>query len=340
VKALEQTGIVGICAALIALVFGAPISVEVQAAERSYRVGFLTSYSIPPNATEEHQAGAGYRVFEQTLRDRGYEPGQTVSILYRTSQGRSELLPSLASQLVDRNVDVIVTLGTPATRAAQQATKTIPIVIVTAADPVQSGLISSLSRPGGNTTGSSEMSEELVPKRIQLLKEAIPKTAVVAVLWDPSHPTTALELRRTEAAARTLGLKARGVAAGDRAQIERAFVEMRSWEPDALVVIDSYSAFLHMPRIVELAKRYQLPTIYGTWQGAKSGALLSYGVDILDQYRHAALFVDSILKGAKPGDLPVRQATKFRLAVNLNTAKALRLEIPQSLLVRADDVFE
>lgn len=209
-------------------------------------------------------------------------PGQNLSIHYRTSSGRAELLPKLVSELLNLNVDVLVTLGTPVTRAAQQATRTMPIVMVTVADPVQSGFVTSLSHPGGNITGSSEMSEELAPKRIELVKEAIPKASLVAVLWDPTHPPNVLALRRTEAAARALG----------------------------------------------------------PWQGARSGALLSYGPDIPDQYRHAALFVDSILKGAKPADLPVKQPTKFRLAINLSTAKALDLTIPQSLLVRADDVLE
>lgn len=244
------------------------------------------------------------------------------------------------SELLGLKVDVLLTLGTPATRAAQQATSTTPIVMVTVADPVQSGFVVSLSRPGGNITGSSEMSEELVPKRIELVKETIPQVSLIAVMWDPNHPTNALELQKAEAAARALGLKVRGVAGHDRAQIAKAFGEMRRWRPDALVVLDSYSAFIHLPQIVELAKRNRLPTFYGTWQGAKSGALMSYGPDVPDQYRNAALFVDSLLKGAKPADLPVKQPTKFRLAINLSTARLLDLTIPPSLLVRADDFLQ
>jgi putative ABC transport system substrate-binding protein len=244
------------------------------------------------------------------------------------------------NELLSLNVHVLLTLGTPVTRAAQQATKKTPIVMVTVADPVQSGFVVSLSHPGGNITGSSEMSEELAPKRIQLLKEAIPKATLVAVLWDPTHPPNAVDLRRTEAAAHALGLKVRAVAARDRAQIEKAFGEIRRWHPNALIVLDSYLAFIHLPRIVDLAKTDKLPTIYGTWQGARAGALFSYGPDVPDQYRNAALFVDTILRGAKPADLPVKQPTQLRLAINLSTAKALDLTIPQALLLRADDVFE
>ena len=200
--------------------------------------------------------------------------------------------------------------------------------------------MSSLAHPDGNITRSSELAEDLVPKRLELIKEVLPKASLVAVLWDPAHPTSGLDLRRTEVAARTLGLTVRGAAAHDLPEIEKAFAEMRHWHPDALVVLTSGSSILHARRIVALANKNKLPTIYGASQIAAIGALLGYGPDILDQSRQAALFVDSILKGAKPADLPVRLPTKFRLAVNLSTAKAIGLTVPQVVLVRADEVFE
>jgi putative ABC transport system substrate-binding protein len=179
-----------------------------------------------------------------------------------------------------------------------------------------------------------------VPKRLELIKELLPKASLVAVLWDPAHPTNPLDLRRTEEAARALGLAVRGVAGHDLPEIEKGFAEMRHWHPDALVVLTSGSSILHARRIVALANKNKLPTIYGASQIAEIGALVGYGPDILDQSRQAAFFVDSILKGAKPADLPVRLPTKFRLAVNLSTAKAIGLAIPQAVLVRADEVLE
>jgi putative ABC transport system substrate-binding protein len=212
--------------------------------------------------------------------------------------------------------------------------------MVTVLDPVYAGFVKSLAHPGGNITGSSELAEELVPKRLELIKELVPEASLVAVLWDPSHPTNALDLRKTEAAARALGLRVEGVRAHELPEFEKAFVEMRRWHPDALVVLTSSASMVHLRRIVDLASKSKLPIVYGAAEAAKAGALLGYGPDFRDQFRHAALLVDSILKGAKPADLPVRLPTKFRLAVNLSTAKALGLAIPQSFLARADDILE
>ena len=249
-----------------------------------------------------------YKLFEETLAERGYVLGENLSIEYRTSEGRDERLPGLVAELLRLKVDVLLTLGTPPTRAAQQATQTVPIVMVTVLDPVSAGFVKSLSHPGGNITGSSELAEELVPKRLELIKELVPKAALVAL-----H---------------------------DLPEYEKAFVEMRRWHPDALVVLTSGSSQVHQRRIIDLANKSKLPIIYGAAENARSGALLGYGPDFRDQFRHAALFVDSILKGAKPADLPVRLPTKLRLAINLSTAKALGLTVPESLLVRADEVLE
>ena len=266
--------------------------------------------------------------------------GQNLSIEYRTSEGHDERLPSLVGELLRLKVDVLLTYGTVPTRAAQQATQTTPIVMVTVLDPVSAGFVKSLAHPGGNITGSSELAENLVAKRLELIKELLPRASLVAVLWDPAHPTNPLDLSRTEVAARSLGLTVRGVPAHDLPEIEKGFAEMLHWHPDALVVLTSGSSILHARRIVALANKDKLPTIYGASQIAKIGALVGYGPDILDQSRQAAFFVDSILKGAKPADLPVRLPTKFRLAVNLSTAKAIGLTIPQPVLIRADEVLQ
>ena len=312
--------------------FAAPAKAAAQQTGKVYRIGYLTPFTLPFEAD-------GIHVFEQTLRERGYVQGQNLAIMYQSSEGRDELLPDLASKLLRLNVDVLVTLGAVATRAAQQATSTVPIVMVTVLDPVQAGFVTSLSHPGGNVTGSSDLSEELVAKRVELLKQAIPTAALIAVLWDPTGPTNALDLKRTEAAAAALGLRVRAAAAHDRSEIDKAFVDMRRWRPQALVVLMSSAAIVHIMRILELAKEDRLPTMYGTRGAAMAGALLSYGPDLSDQYRHAAAFVEKILKGAKPENLPVEQPTRFELVVNLKTAKALGITIPQSILLRADEVI-
>ena len=310
-----------------------PLSSEARAEEASYTIGFLTPYT-PETEARWHTA------FEQALQERGYAPGRNVSILYRYAQGHDELLPGLVAELLRFKADVLLTVGTPATRAAQRGTKTVPIVMVTVLDPVHAGFVANLSRPGANITGSSELSEELVPKRLALLKEGIPRASLIAVLWDPTDPTNALDLKRTEDAARALGLKVRGIAGRDRGEVDKAFVEMKRWHADALVVLTSYSAFAHLPRIVELADSHKLPTMYGTREGAEAGALMSYGPAVADQYRHAAAFVDKILKGADPADLPVEQPTRFELVINVTTAKRLGITFPQSILVRAEEFIK
>ena len=312
--------------------FVAPAKAAVQQTGKVYRVGYLSPFTLPFEAD-------GIHVFEQTLRERGYIQGQNLSILYQSSEGRDELLPELASKLLGLNVDVLVTFGAVATRASQQMTRTVPIVMVTVLDPVQAGFVDGLSHPGRNITGSSDLSEELVAKRVELLKQTIPTASLIAVLWDPTGPTTALDLRRTEAAAAALGLKVRAAAAHNRHEIDKAFVDMRRSRPQALMILMSSAAIVHIVRILELANEDRLPTMYGTRGAAMAGALLSYGPDLADQYRRAAVFVEKILKGARPADLPVEQPTRFELVVNLKTAKALGLTIPQSILLQADEVL-
>ena len=306
---------------------------EAGADQALHRIGLLTPYA-------PETEGRWHKAFEQALLERGYVQGRDVAISYRFAQGRDERLPALAAELLQLKVDVLLTVGTPATRAAQRATSTVPIVMVTVLDPVHAGFVANLSRPGGNITGSSELSEELVPKRLELLKEAIPRAALIAVLYDPTHPTNALDLKRTEDAARALGVKVRGVAAHDRDEVDKAFMEMNRWHADAVIVLTSYSAFTQLSRIVELANRHKLPTMYGTREGVEAGALMSYGPDVAEEYRQAAGYVDRILRGEKPANLPVQVASKFQLVINLKTAKSLNLALPQTLLATADEVLE
>ncbi|HKQ26233.1 MAG TPA: ABC transporter substrate binding protein [Burkholderiales bacterium] len=312
--------------------FVVPAKAAAQQTGKVLRVGYLSPFTLPFEAD-------GIHVFEQTLRERGYIQGQNLSILYQSSEGRDELLPDLASKLIGLHIDALVTFGAVATRAAQQMTHSVPIVMVTVLDPVQAGFVDSLSRPGGNITGSSDLSEELVAKRVELLKQTIPTASLIAVLWDPTGPTNALDLRRTEAAAAALGMKVRAAAAHDRNEIEKAFADMKQWRPQALMVLMSSPAIVHIVRILELANGARLPTMYGTRGAAMAGALLSYGPDLADQYRRAAVFVEKILKGAKPADLPVERPTRFELVVNLKTAKALDITIPQSILLQANEVI-
>ncbi|HTF39965.1 MAG TPA: ABC transporter substrate-binding protein [Propionibacteriaceae bacterium] len=249
-------------------------------------------------------------------------------------------MPALAAELARSRVNVIATYGTKATQAAKQATSSTPIVMLTVLDPVGAGLVANLSRPGGNITGLSEVSAELSAKRLELLKEAAPGTSTIAVLVDPGHPTNALELKNTEAAARRLGLAITAVEVPKTRRFEEAFAGMTRSRANALIVLPGDVTDTHRASILDLALKNRLPTLYGWKMGPESGALMSYGVDIAQNFRQGATYVDKILKGAKPGDLPVEQPTKFELVINLKTAKALGLTIPPSLLQRADQVIE
>jgi putative ABC transport system substrate-binding protein len=250
------------------------------------------------------------------------------------------LLPALAVELVRLRVSVIATYGTKATRAAKQATDSIPIVMLTVLDPIGAGLVANLSRPGGNVTGLSELSAELGAKRVELLKEAVRSTSTIAVLVDRSHPTNALELKNTEAAARRLGLAIAAVDVPTTRRFDDAFAWMTRSRANALIVLPSDVADTHRAAIVSRALKNRLPTLYGWKMGPEAGALMSYGVDIAGNFRRSAVYVDKILKGAKPADLPVEQPTRFEFIINLKTAKALGLTIPASLLARADEVIE
>jgi putative ABC transport system substrate-binding protein len=282
----------------------------------------------------------GLDTFRQRLGERGYFEGQNLLIEYRDAEGRPERLPALATELVQLRVDVIVTFGTQAAFAAKQATTVIPIVMGTSGEAVGAGLIQSLARPGGNITGITGSSPELSGKRLQLLKEAFPKKYQVAVLWDPRNPLHVLERKKTVAAAQMLGLKLQWLEARTPEEIEAGFSAAAKARADVLVVFPGPVFVTSRAQIVGLAAKYGLPAMYGFREYTEAGGLMSYGPNISDMLGRAATYVDKILKGAKPADLPVEQPTTFELIINLKTAKALGLTIPPSLLARADQVIE
>jgi putative ABC transport system substrate-binding protein len=310
-----------------------PLVAEAQEAAKVARIGWLT----PDREVVRYQA------FLQGLRDLGYVEGHNVVIEYRSAEGRLERLPALAAELVSLKVDVIVARATVAALAAKQATRTIPIVFPTVSDPVATGLVTSFARPGENVTGLSFFTPELVGKSMELLKEAVPGVSRIAVLWQPpafaEHQGKAL-LKAAEVAARTLGVRLQVVEARGPDDFERAFSEMTGARADALVVLTSATFAQARRRLVDLTAKSRLPAMYPLREYVDAGGLMSYGPNVLDQFRRAAIYVDKILKGAKPGDLPIEQPTKFDLVINLKTAKALGLTIPPSLLQRADQVIE
>jgi len=313
-----------------------PLAATAQSPAKVFRIGYL-GYSSP--ALERHLVEA----FRQRLRGLGYVESQNAAIEYRSAEGKLERLPELAAELVGLKVDVIVTLATPAALAAKQATRTIPIVVAAMADPVRDGLVASLAQPGGNITGSTFLGPELVPKRLELLKEAVPGTSRVAVLWHPgvySERTMREMVTETEGAARALGVQLQLLGAGGPTDFDRAFSAMGRDRPDGLVVFPSPMLYLEHRRIVDLVAKAHLPAVYPWKEAVEGGGLMSYGASIPEMIRQAAVYVDKILKGAKPGDLPVEQPTKFELVINLKTAKALGLTMPQSILVRADEVIQ
>jgi putative tryptophan/tyrosine transport system substrate-binding protein len=311
----------------------APLTTDAQQAGKVPGVGVLWGYS-PSDVSRFGEA------FRQGLANLGYVEGRNIAIHERWSEGKSDRLSSLAAELVRLNLDVIVAASTPAARAAQQATKTIPIVLTLVTDPVGDGFAASLARPGGNVTGLSMMHPELSGKRLALLKDVVPKASRVAVLRSPSTPLYTRLLRETEVAARALGVQLQVVEVRGSAELDNAFATLTRDHADALLWLPDPMFRHHLRRILDLAAKNRLPALYWSKESVDAGGLMSYGANIPDMYRSAAIFVDKILKGAKPGDLPVEQPTKFELVINLKTAKTLGLTIPQTLLLRADQVIE
>jgi putative ABC transport system substrate-binding protein len=280
-----------------------------------------------------------YGVFRQGLRELGYREGQNIAIEWRITEGKLDRLADAVAELVRLKMDIIVTAGTPATRAAMQATTTIPILMVSAGDPLRTGLVASLARPGGNVTGSSLFGPELSPKRLQLLKETLPTASRVAFLWNPTNPANVLHFEDIQAGARALGVTLHSVEVSSPNEFTSAFAAMMRERPDALIMTTDGMHQQHVGQIIDFAAEHRLPVMSNLKENVVAGVLMSYGASLLDLYRRAALYVDKILKGAKPGDLPVQQPMKFELVINLKTAKALGLTISPTILFQADEVI-
>jgi putative ABC transport system substrate-binding protein len=315
----------------------APLAAEAQDAGKVYRVGYIGPRSVATIISDPVQP---FNSFRREMRQRGYVEGQNLVLELRTVEGRLERVSEVVGELVRLNADVIVAVSGPVIQAAQQVTRTIPIVMLGVGDPVATGLVASLARPGGNVTGLSQLSPELSGKRLDLLKAVVPGVSRVAILWNPTNPTNAPQLTETKVAAQALGVQLQLMEVRSPQDFESKFQAATRERAGALITLDDLLIFTHRIQIVALAAKSRLPAIYGWSAFAEAGGLMSYGPDFQDMYRQAAVFVDKILKGAKPGALPIERPTKFELIINLKTAKALGLTIPPSLLQRADQVIE
>jgi putative ABC transport system substrate-binding protein len=320
--------------AVAVVLLGATGAAEAQRPAKVFRIGILGTFTPTNRAIPTLQA------FLEGLRELGYVEGQNLVIERRYSDGKDERLPELAAELVRLKVDVIVATGGSPPYVAKQATSTIPIVFTNNGDPVGSGLVASLARPGGNVTGPSLTSPALLGKRVQLLKEAVPAVTRVALLSNPASPMHALAMREVEGVARSLHLQLQVVEARASGEIAGAFSAAVKGSADALVVLGHPMFAVERAQIAELAAKTRLPVMASQREYADAGSLLAYGANLRESYRRAATYVDRILKGARPGDLPVEEPTKFELVVNLKTAKALGLTIAPAVIARADDVIQ
>ena len=316
---------------LIISLLDAPTRGYAEQAAKIFRIGYLSSGGLADTAPR-------FNGFRQALRDLGYVEGRTVLIESRWAEGQMERLPGLAAELVRLKVDVIVAASTPDALAAKNATQTIPIVFATSGSPV-GALVASIADLGGNVTGLSLVGPELVARQLQLLKEAVPKASRVAVLANPDNTYTAVMVKEVEAAARSLGVRIRLLNVRGADAPDAAFSALTRERPDALLVLFDPLLTRQRARIAELANKHRLPSMYPHREYAEAGGLMAYGASLLDLYRRAATYVDKILKGARPADLPVEQPTKFELVINLGTANSLGLTIPPVFLVRADEVI-
>src|SRR5262245_8145413 len=314
---------------LVALLFAVSFPVEAQQTKKVPRIGYLSSGSA------SFRTGA----FRQGLRDLGYVEGKNIIIEYRNAEGKIERYPDLVVDLVGLKVDVIFTSSTPGALAAKNATKTIPIVFTNVGDPVANGLVASLARPGGNITGLSTLAPELSGKGLELLKETIPKLSRVAVVWNPDNPGKTSSFKETEVAAQALRLQLQSLEVRGPNDVEPAFQAAKKERAVALIVLRDVVVTSQMTRILELALKNQMPAIYGDRGFVDAGGLMSYGPNIDDLFRRAATYVDKILQGTKPADLPIERPSKFELVINLKTAKQIGLTIPPNVLARADKVI-
>ncbi len=309
-----------------------PLAAHAQQAGKVYRIGVLgDSPAVYPDAIE---------AFRQGLRDLGYLEGRNIAIEYRWAEGKPERMRELAEELVRLKVDVIIVPGSIYTEAAKRATSTIPIVFLGHADPVATGHATSLARPGGNITGLSIMMTEASVKGLELLKQAVPGLARIAVIFDPATPSHGPILKAVEAAGPLLGLQVQPVAVRSATEFDSAFLAIVQARADAVLVLSTPLFVAGAQPLAELALTHKLPSVFTPRENVEAGGLMSYSPNRADYFRRGAIYVDKILKGAKPADLPVQQPTKFELVVNLKTAKALGLTIPQSFLLRADEVIE
>ena len=310
-----------------------PLAARAQQAGKVHRIGVLETISTTLNV-------ANFYALREGLRQLGYAEGQNLVIEYRSADGRDDRFPGLARELLALKVDVIVTRGTPAAKAVKNATSTVPVVMTASGDPVGVGLVTSLARPGGNITGLSAIVGELSPKRLELIREIVPGLARIAVLANTSNDAVRRDWARIETAARSLGVQSQLLDLRESDALGPTFDDASARRADALVVVIDAITQANQQRIVDLAMKHRLPAIYSSREFVDAGGLISYGVSYPDLYRRAATYVDKILKGTKPADLPVVQPTKFELVINLKTAKALGIGVPPTLSARADEVIE
>ena len=327
--------LIGLAVVLALSLFAAPLAADSQQTGRIPRIGYLSASS--PSASEYVR-----KAFTEGLRDLGWTEGQNILVEERWAEGNYDRLASQAAELVRLNVDVIVAAGpNPVIRASKQATSAVPIVMTVAGDPIGQGFITSLRRPGGNITGVAWDPDPMITEKyFELLKEVIPGLHRVGTILDPGDPPATVYRRAAMQAAFKLGLTLHEAEVGAPHEIEKAFATITTGGGQAVFVYGSPLFFLHRGRFIAMAAKYKLPDIHITREFVEAGALMCYGVRIRDLYRRAAAYVDKILKGAKPADLPVEQPTTFELVINLKTAKALRLTIPQTILLRADQIIE
>jgi len=311
----------------------APLAAEAQSAGKAWRVGFVGAETL---STNRHFLDA----FRLGMREQGYVEGQTLSIEDRWAEGKNERFRDLTAELIRLPVDVIVTFSTSGALAAKDLTRSVPIIFI-AVDPVGSGIVSNLARPGGNVTGLSiNLGDEFATKWLQLLGEVVPRLSRVAIVWNPTNRSHASFLKAMQASTRPAGTKLLPQGVSNPDQLESAFQVMATGKAQALIALPDPLTVRYRARIVELAAKYRLPAIYGFREFADAGGLMAYGSNLPALSKRAAVYVDKIFRGAKPGDLPVEQATQFEFVINLKTAKALGLTIPQSLLIRADTIIE
>jgi putative tryptophan/tyrosine transport system substrate-binding protein len=320
--------------ALLALILTTIHLAEAQQPKKATLLGYLSARSSSSESTR-------IEAFRQVLRELGYVEGKNIIIEYRFAEGKFDRLADLAAELVRLNVEVIVTAGVPPTRAAKQVTTTIPIVMAGGGDPVSTGLVASFARPGGNITGSSDLTVDSITKRLELLKEVVPKASRVAVLLNPANPTNLLQLKETQAVASALGITIVPLEIKGAEDFDQAFVTMKKKRADALVVFSDPMFGFYQKQIANLAMKSRLPAIYGNRYYVEAGGLMSYGsTNPDDHYRRAAIYVDKILKGATPAELPVERPMKLDLVINLKAAKQIGLTIPPNVLARADRIIK